>query len=518
MTTSELTEIPSSPEQTSTLMQMGATSIAECRWEDDRKVFVKRLRQELADDERYRDAFRKEFEIGKTFDCPRLVRYIRMDGDSIIEEYVDGVTLDVFISENPEYYLHEANLRTMLLELLEGLAYLHERQILHLDLKPANIIITQIGNHVKIVDFGFSYTDSFVMSPGGTKGFAAPEQLSGSAGLNVTADIYAVGRILMYLDEELGLSRKYRSIAEKCCQENPEDRFASVDEIRNALEPEGHFPNFFLIVLIFCTTVCAGVYFFCNNRQKVSDDVFCINGIHYTVTSDSTLRVVRPDTTGAELDLIIPENVTFHGHTYSVTSIDSCAYLNCEGMIAMTLPNSIDSIGYKAFADCHNITNVYIPDNVSFIEQDAFQRCERLKAVRLPSGISTLERGVFSLCHGLEEIDVPANVKVLKQDLFGECLKLHTIHLHEGLEVIERGVFWECRSLTSLTIPSTVREIGDYAFWGCSSMTDLYMKSKVPPRVTKIFKGLHLRIHVPKEAEQNYKEAVSWKDQEIIAE
>lgn len=515
MVTSELIENSSSL-VSSIPVQDGATSIVECRWEGDRKVFVKRLRKEFADDERYREAIRKEFEIGKTFDCPRLVKYIRMDGDSIIEEYVDGMTLDAFIKENRNYLLNESNLRIMLLQLLEGLSYLHERQILHLDLKPDNIIITRLGNHVKIVDFGFSYTDSFIMSTGGTKGFAAPEQLSKGAELNVTTDIYALGRILMYIDKEIGIPRKYKMIAERCCKEKTEDRFSSTDEIRTVVTKKGNHMTGLLVLFVMASIVVLSLY--CSNRYHVPEEVFCVNGIYYKAISDSTLRVMKPDTTVAGLDLVIPERVTFEGHTYRVTSVDSLAYSQCQDMIALTLPKSIDSIGYRAFSHCYKISNVYIPDNVTYIAQDAFRRCEELKAVRLPAGIECLEKGVFSLCHGLEEIDIPANVKVLKQDVFGECTKLRNVHLHEGLEVIERGVFWECSSLQTLVIPSTVKEIGDYAFWGCVSLTNLYMKSSVPPRITAIFKNHHLRIHVPKGSEQNYRDALFWKDHEITSE
>ncbi|MCQ2200436.1 MAG: leucine-rich repeat protein [Paludibacteraceae bacterium] len=515
MSTSELTENSSNPSH-SILLQKGATSIVECRWEDGRKVFVKRLRKELADEEQYREAFRKEFEIGKTFDCPSLVKYIRMEDDCIIEEYIDGMPLDIFIRENHNHLLNEKNLRQMLLQLLEGLEYLHERQILHLDLKPANIMITRVGNHVKIVDFGFSYTDSFILSTGGTKGFAAPEQFEKGAELNVTADIYALGCILIYINKEIGLPKKYNVIAKRCCEEKPEERFASVDEVRKAIIQKDRALNILFVLFTLITIV--GITLFCSNRYQVPNEVFCVNDIYYRAVSDSTLKVVKPDTTTAGLDLVIPENVTYKGHTYQVTSIDSLAYSQCKDMIALTLSKSIDSIDYRAFSHCYNISNVYIPDNVSYIAREAFRRCENLKAVRLPSGIDCLEKGVFSLCHELEEIDVPANVKVLKQDVFGECTKLRNVQLHEGLEVIERGVFWECRSLQSLVIPSTVKEIGDYAFWGCTSLTDLYMKSNVPPRITAIFKNYNIRIHVPKGSEHNYKNALFWKDNEIIAE
>lgn len=516
MITSELTEIPSCTEQQTALLQPGATSTVECRWEDDRKVFVKRLRQELTGDERYREAFCKEFEIGRTFDSPRLAKYLRMEGDSIIEEFVDGLTLDAFIHENPDYYRSEARLRTMLLQLLEGLAYLHERQILHLDLKPTNIIITRLGNHVKIVDFGFSYTDSFVMSPGRTEGFAAPEQFCKGAELNVTTDIYAFGRIVKYINTEIGLPKKYKAIAERCCAEKPEERYASVDDVRNAITHREHRLHIIFAFLVLLAILCSAISY--NTHCKVPREPFCQKGIYYKATSDSTLMVVRPEVFKAELDLIIPEKVTYKGHTYTVTAIDSSAYSRCRNLIALTLPESIDSIHYRAFDRCANISNVYIPDNVTYLAQDALRDCDHLTAVRLPSGIDRLSRGLFSLCDGLQEIDVPANVRVLEQDAFGCCRKLRTVHLHEGLEVIGRGAFWHCNSLPSLTIPSTVKEIGDYAFWGCSSMTDLYVRCIVPPRVTNIFNGLKLRIHVPKDAEQAYREAVFWRNQQIIAE
>lgn len=516
MITSELTEMPSNSEQQSALLQQGATSTVECRWEDNRKVFVKRLRQELTSDERYREAFYKEFEIGKAFDCPRLVKYIRMEGDSIIEEFVDGLTLDAFIRENPDYYHNEARLRTMLLQLLEGLAYLHERQILHLDLKPTNIIITRLGNHVKIVDFGFSYSDSFVMSPGKTEGFAAPEQFCKGAELNVTTDLYAFGRIIKYIDTEIGLPKKYKAIAERCCMEKTEERYTSVDDVRNAIMHKEHRLHIIFVFFILLAIACSVISY--NTRYRVPKEPFCYKGIYYRATSDSTLMVVEPKETSRELDLIIPERVTHNGHTYTVTSIDSNAYSKCKNLVALTLPESIDSIYYRAFDSCGNISNVYIPDNVTYLAQDALRDCDKLTAVRLPSNIDRLSRGLFSLCDGLEEIDVPDNVRVLEQDAFGCCRKLRIVHLHEGLEVIGRGAFWQCSSLSSLTIPSTVKEIGDYAFWGCSSMTDLYMKCVVPPRVTNIFNGLQLRIHVPKDAEQNYKEAVFWKSQKIIVE
>ena len=52
-------------------------------------MFVKRLREEFRDDMRYLNAFRKEYEIGSSLDCPYIARYVRMDDYSIVEEFID---------------------------------------------------------------------------------------------------------------------------------------------------------------------------------------------------------------------------------------------------------------------------------------------------------------------------------------------------------------------------------------------------------------------------------------------
>ena len=55
--------------------------------------FLKRLKSEHAGDIRYQEALRKEFETGYQLEHPHLVRYLSLDGDSILMEYVDGETL-----------------------------------------------------------------------------------------------------------------------------------------------------------------------------------------------------------------------------------------------------------------------------------------------------------------------------------------------------------------------------------------------------------------------------------------
>ena len=159
--------------------------------------FLKRLKAEYAGDIRYREALRKEFETGYRLEHPNLVRYARFDDD-----------------------------KKFVLQLLSALQYLHNHQVLHLDLKPDNILLTHINDDVKLIDLGFCRTDAFVDTQGYTSGFAAPEQLS-SGEVDVRTDIYAFGKILEHLPNH----SLYKKVIARCTAEHPEARYQSVEEI-----------------------------------------------------------------------------------------------------------------------------------------------------------------------------------------------------------------------------------------------------------------------------------------------
>ena len=188
--------------------------------------FLKRLKAEYAGDIRYQEAFHKEFETGYRLEHPNLVRYLSLDKDGILMEYVDGETLSQRLTKNPDYFKQRKNSDKLIRQLLSVLQYLHNHQVLHLDLKPDNILLTHINNDVKLIDLGFCYTDTFVDTQGHTNAFAAPEQKAGGA-VDVRTDIYAFGKILELLPDH----SLYNGVIARCTAENPSDRYQSVDEI-----------------------------------------------------------------------------------------------------------------------------------------------------------------------------------------------------------------------------------------------------------------------------------------------
>lgn len=207
-----------------------------------KKVILKGLKPEFKKERFYQDLLKKEFEISYFLDHPNIVKIIDFQnilniGDCIVMEYVEGMTLREFVESQR---IEEAqNRRDKIVydkifnELLDAMEYFHSKQIIHRDLKPDNILITNNGNNVKIIDFGLSDADDYVIlkQAAGTRKYAAPEQLIPNNTIDCRADIYSLGIIL-----KNNFPKSYHKIAEKCAQQDKEKRFSSIGDIRNFIK------------------------------------------------------------------------------------------------------------------------------------------------------------------------------------------------------------------------------------------------------------------------------------------
>lgn len=215
--------------------------------------FLKRLKAEHANDIRYQEAFRKEFETGYRLEHPNLVRYLSLDDNSILMEYVDGETLTERIANHPEYFQNKKNTDKLIRQLLDVVDYLHQHQVLHLDLKPDNILLTRINDDVKLIDLGCCYTDTFTDTQGHTNAFSAPEQLQGGA-VDERTDIFAIGKILSMFPN----ANKYNKVIARCTAENPQDRYQSIEELKKDFDGYSHQKRFlfaFIPLLIIVTII-----------------------------------------------------------------------------------------------------------------------------------------------------------------------------------------------------------------------------------------------------------------------
>lgn len=215
--------------------------------------FVKRLKPEYAGDPRYKSMLQKEFETGYSLEHPNLVIYRQMGDDFIITDYVDGERLSDFITSHADYFKEKSNRDKIINQLLSVTEYLHSHQVLHLDLKPDNIIITRIGHDLKLVDLGFSYTDTFPDTPGYTRSFAAPEQMNNTGVVDERTDIFALGKIMALIP----FGNELKPIVERCTQVEPEKRYQTVGDIRKALNKRSRIRWFFISSCLLCAAALA---------------------------------------------------------------------------------------------------------------------------------------------------------------------------------------------------------------------------------------------------------------------
>ncbi len=220
--------------QEEVLFDSGGTSDCYRLIKDNRIYCIKRPKPQFRDSEAYMSLFKKEFELGIDLEHPNIVRYFAYDideeGPYIRMDYVDGDDLEAFVAQRPEYFKDKKNSQRFLDELFSAIGYLHDKGLLHLDLKPSNILITKKSQSVKLIDLGFGWSESFVHDLGYTRDYCAPEQLVAKADqLTPASDIYALGKIM----EQFGLAGT--SIIDRCLKENPEERFQGIQELRQAI-------------------------------------------------------------------------------------------------------------------------------------------------------------------------------------------------------------------------------------------------------------------------------------------
>ena len=246
--------------------------------------FLKRLKPEFTNDIRYQEAFRKEFETGYRLEHPNLVRYISLNNDGILMDYIDGETLTQYLTNHPDYFKNKSNTDKFLRQLLDVVGYLHSHQVLHLDLKPDNILLTRINNDVKLIDLGCCYTDTFTDTQGRTNRYAAPEQLSGEKP-DVRTDIYAIGKILGLLPH----SNKYNKVIARCTASAPSDRYQSVEEIVKILGNQRKPYHKVIAVILILALIALGIFFWTRHEEVVPV-------IEKNTEDTSTVTVVPPVT------------------------------------------------------------------------------------------------------------------------------------------------------------------------------------------------------------------------------
>lgn len=192
------------------------------------------------------EQLKREYELSIGLSHPGLAYVFTYEEDSsvgpcLVQEYVDGDTLTLWLTGNPS----SRERRRVCSELLAVMAYLHQKGVVHNDLKPDNILISKASGAVKLIDLGFADDDTHLgKALGGTRSYASPELLAG-APVSARSDVYSLGVILQEL-----FPGRYRRIVRRCLRPEPSRRHASAGELERAWKNNGKGLRYSLVAFV----------------------------------------------------------------------------------------------------------------------------------------------------------------------------------------------------------------------------------------------------------------------------
>jgi serine/threonine-protein kinase len=212
-----------------------------------RRVAVKVLRADLADDPRVLARFRREALTAGSLNHPSIVAVHDVGADGgrayLVMELVHGRTLaEVIRAEAPLVPGRAARIAGRVAEALE---YAHGRGVVHRDVSPGNVMLTDTGE-VKVLDFGIAQVDLGSTGPAsarGTAAYVAPEVVGGSPA-DRRSDVYALGAVLVELltgsvpapgEIPSAVPVVVDAVVRRCLAAEPDERFERAGDLADAL-------------------------------------------------------------------------------------------------------------------------------------------------------------------------------------------------------------------------------------------------------------------------------------------
>ena len=228
----------------------------------NRYVAIKVLKDEFSSDEGFVSKFKMEAQAAACLSHPNIVSIYDVVDEGklhyIVMELIEGITLKSYIAQKRRLDVKEAV--SISIQVAQGIAAAHSRNIVHRDIKPQNIIISKDGK-VKVADFGIARaatSQTITVSAVGSVHYISPEQARGGYS-DARSDIYSfgitmyemvTGRVpfegdntvtvaLAHLEEPITRPSVYNpqipvsleNIILKCTEKKPEHRYRSVEEV-----------------------------------------------------------------------------------------------------------------------------------------------------------------------------------------------------------------------------------------------------------------------------------------------
>ncbi len=233
-----------------------------------------------------------------------------------------------------------------------------------------------------------------------------------------------------------------------------------------------------------CTSLCSLLL-----SIAMQASVFTVNGIKYGTDLQDGLRIWENEYEGFVIvlgledqsyigSLVIPESVTYNQKGYKVKYIDYKAFKDCEGLISVTIPNTVVGIGRYAFQGCVNLTQLNIPPSVMYVYFKAFENTAWYNSQ--PDGILYKDNVLFGYKGEQPEghLDISKGTRVIAEYAFKGCFDVTSITIPSTVMSICQGAFFET-DISTIVLPEILTNLELQAF-DCPNLETIYSKISEP--------------------------------------
>ncbi len=209
---------------------------------------------------------------------------------------------------------------------------------------------------------------------------------------------------------------------------------------------------------------------------------------------DVNVLTISGQMNNVDMDLLknnFPDLLYLDFSKTNITDIPNSHFTDKANLASVILPDSLQTLGERAFFRCYNLQKVVIPTKVKEIRQYTFYDNYNLTELIMPAGLTTIGNYAFQYCHSLFEIEFPVSLETfgyqsfynnsrlrkitikdkvsdLPSDLFAYCEMLSEVNLANTIKSIGNNTFYNCKSLSHIILPANLASIGTNAFYNCS--------------------------------------------------
>ncbi len=193
------------------------------------------------------------------------------------------------------------------------------------------------------------------------------------------------------------------------------------------------------------------------NETIIEPSYSSVEGWRYEIKSDGTITITGVNRAVGTVK--IPASID--GCT--VNWIGSSAFNRKRNITQVVLPDTLTYIESYAFLLCSGLTSLEIPASVKAISTQAFSFCTGITSLTLSEGLTLIGQLAFYNCTALKSLTIPASVERISNNAFQNCTSLESVTFNEGLTTISSKAFWGT-ALKSVTLPASIESVADDAF------------------------------------------------------